>query len=144
MVLRMRVLLIHALEFKYIVRRKLLENVENVPLGTEFSVENASIAFIHILKEDEKESPAKLVRKLRKIVAWHARQLSLQNIVLHSFTHLAEGNSASPDFAKEILLKTAEKLKDRGFNVHVTPFGYLLELNMIWSANDFSRVFKEI
>lgn len=140
----MRVLLLHVTRLRYRAARKVLtEHADDVPEGASWACENASLALVHVVAEDEQRSKAELVRKLRKLVAWHARQVSASWIVLHSFAHLAE-TSARPDFAREVIYATAEKLRERGFKVHVTPFGWLLELELSLSAQSASRVFKEL
>jgi CRP-like cAMP-binding protein len=60
-----------------------------------------------------------------KNVKWIAGKRGFRNIVLHSFTHLAEA-SASPQFAEAFLQSAAQRLRSTGYRVTLTPFGNVI------------------
>lgn len=137
----MKILMFYCKEFWYRVGRKSLAQDDSL-IGTEWSGENCSVIFIHVEAEDETREKS-VASKLLKNTVWHARKVNTNCVVLHSFAHLSE-SKASPDFAKNLIEKVAEKLKQKGFDVHVTPFGYFLEFRIHIYDEPISRVFKSI
>src|SRR3970040_1276236 len=86
--------------------------------GSEVQVSNAAIVFVHSEPQDE-AMPSGLETKFVKNVKWIAGKRGFKNIVLHSFTHLAEV-SASPQFAEAFLQSAAARLRNTGYQVALT------------------------
>jgi len=95
---------------------------------------------VHVESIDE-EREKEVIRKLYKAIVWYHNKTLCKKVVLHSFAHLSEDKS-NPIFAKNIIEKVAAKLRERGLEIHVTPFGYFLELELWISDEPISRVFK--
>ena len=72
-----------------------------------------------------------------------SRVLGLKNVVLHSFTHLAE-MSASPQFAEAFLQSAAERLRNTGYQVTLTPFGWVCEWELAVFGESLAKVFKSL
>lgn len=93
-------------------------------------------------KQDEAD-PSTVVDRVAAEVVKLARQLKVETIVLHSFAHLfVELASAQTAFD---MLKAAEtKLRDDGFTVFHTPFGWFNTLEIKAKGHPISRVAREI
>jgi len=134
----MKLLMIFADNFSYHPTIKVLEEAETIKKGTE--LQKVLVAFIHSEEEDESNAD-KVFTKLVKNLKWAAKKNGVMNVVLHSFAHLSN-SKASPEFTKEIFNKTEAKLKNANYEVHQTPFGYFLDLNMNAPGYSMARVFK--
>jgi hypothetical protein len=62
---------------------------------------------------------------------------------LHSFTHLAE-RSASPQFAESLLQGAAERLRNTGYDVTLTPFGWVGEWDLSVYGESLAKVHKSL
>ncbi len=103
-------------------------------------IRDAVVGFIHVEAEDtEKESS--VVTKLIKNLKWLCGKNGTKRVVLHLFAHLSE-SKAKPEFAREILKKAEERLRNAGYEVYVTPFGYFLDLDIEAPGHPLARVFK--
>ena len=93
-------------------------------------------------KVDEPD-PAAVVERTVAEVAKLARQLKVSTVVVHSFAHLFVELS-SPQTALDILKGTEAKLRDDGFTVFSTPFGWFNTLEIKAKGHPISRVAREI
>ena len=136
----MKLLMIYASRFAYRTSQK---SLESVPEATEHgSIENAVVGFIHVEEQDE-ENLSRVETKLVKNLKWAARKNETDRIVLHSFTHLSE--SKAPSEMTRRLLDSAElRLKNADYEVHQTPFGYFLDLDIQAPGHPLARLFKAI
>ena len=106
----------------------------------EETVTEATVVFIHVEPADaERPGPART--KLLKNIKWMANKREMQHIVLHAFTHLSN-ESADATFAHGLIEETADRLRDVGYEVWVTPFGYLCEWELRVFGESLSRVYK--
>jgi hypothetical protein len=110
--------------------------------GGEMHVDNAAVVFVHAEPQDEIDA-AGLETKFVKNVKWIAGKRGLKNIVLHSFTHLAEA-SASPQFAETFLQSAATRLRNTGYQVTLTPFGWVCEWDLSVFGESLAKVFKSL
>ncbi len=110
--------------------------------GGEVQVIDAVVVFVHSELQDE-VAPVGLETKFVKNVKWIAGKRGFKNIVLHSFTHLAE-NSASPQFADVFLQKAANRLRNTGYLVTLTPFGWVCEWDLSVYGESLAKVFKSL
>ena len=62
---------------------------------------------------------------------------------MHSFAHLA-AERADPTAAAAILGRIGERLRDVGYSVHETPWGYFNEFRMHVEGPSLAKVWKEI
>ena len=108
----------------------------------EVQVTDAAVIFVHSEPQDEAE-PGSLETKFVKNVKWIAGKRGFQNIVLHSFTHLAEA-SASPQFAETFLQSAALRLRNTGYQVTLTPFGWVCEWDLSVHGESLAKVFKSL
>ncbi len=110
--------------------------------GSEVQVADAAVIFVHSEPQDE-AGPGGLETKFVKNVKWIAGKRGFQNIVLHSFTHLAEA-SASPQFAEAFLQNAATRLRNTGYQVVLTPFGWVCEWELAVHGESLAKVFKSL
>jgi hypothetical protein len=119
---------------------KTLEQAEDA--SGEEEVPEAVVIFVHAEAEDEQRR-SKVLTKALKNIRWLANKRGLKNIVLHSFTHLAD-SKASPEFARGFLEEVDGRLRRTGYNVWLAPFGYVCEWELSVHGESLAKVFKEI
>jgi hypothetical protein len=110
--------------------------------GSEVQVTDTVVIFVHSEPQDEAE-PGSLETKFVKNVKWLAGKRGFKNIVLHSFTHLAD-SSASPQFAEAFLQSAAARLRNTGYQVVLTPFGWVCEWDLSVHGESLAKVFKSL
>ena len=110
--------------------------------GGEVQVADAAVVFVHAEPQDETDA-AGLETKFVKNVKWIAGKRGFKNVVLHSFTHLAE-TSASPQFAEAFLQSAAARLRNTGYQVTLTPFGWVCEWELSVFGESLAKVFKSL
>ncbi|MBN2561954.1 MAG: threonyl-tRNA synthetase editing domain-containing protein [Phycisphaerae bacterium] len=93
-------------------------------------------------KQDEPD-PAVVIEQTAAEVAKLARQLKVSTVVVHSFAHLFV-DLASPQMALDVLKGVEAKLRDDGFCVFRTPFGWFNTLEIKAKGHPISRVAREI
>lgn len=136
----MKLLMFNVKEFWYKTFSKTVEGMKDVE--KEENIENAIVVFVNVEKEDE-EKAAKIINKTIKNVTWLARKTGRNKIVLHSFAHLSKSKS-SVEFAQEIFKSLEGKLKDKGYEVFTTPFGYFLEFRIHVLGESLAKVWKDL
>jgi len=134
-----KLLLFQAKRFYWQSFSKTLDDVADQDVSE--TVENTVVVFLHAEAEDE--AKPKLETKVVKNIKWLANKRGLENIVLHSFTHLS-GSTASPEFAQDLLNRLDERLTTTGYQVWQTPFGYFCEWDLSVFGDSLAKVFKEI
>lgn len=122
-----------------------LKTLDEFPEHTQREVfENAEVAFIHAEAEDQDEDRIKAIeKKLIKNLKWIAGKNQTKTIVLHSFAHLSE-SKAEPGFTKDFFDRVEVRLKNTGYDVFQTPFGYFLDLEVNAPGHSLARVFKSL
>jgi len=136
----MKLLIIYADKFEYKTSNKGLESAETIEEESLF--ENSLVGFIHFEEKDE-ENLSSVETKMIKQLKWAARKNDTTKIILHSFAHLSE-SKGSPELTKQLFNSAEERLKNSGYEVSQTPFGYFLDLNVSAPGHSFARIFKDI
>ncbi len=136
----MKLLMFLARQFTFRPFEKMLPDTADG--GSEVQVTDAAVVFVHAEPQDETD-PAGLETKFVKNVKWIAGKRELKNVVLHSFTHLAEA-SASPQFAETFLQSAATRLRNTGYQVTLTPFGWVCEWDLSVLGESLAKVFKSL
>jgi hypothetical protein len=136
----MKLLMIYATRFAYTPSMK---SLDSVPEGAEpGAVEDAVVGFIHV-EERDADDASRVETKLVKNLKWAARKNDTRRVVLHSFTHLSE-SKAPWEMTKRMLENTESRLGKADYEVHQTPFGYFLDLDVAAPGHPLARLFKEI
>ena len=138
----MKILTFLARRFWWKTHERTLDTVEL--RDEEQEMRDAVVVFLHAEKKDQEEAARRsVVRQTVKHVKWLANKRELSNVVLHSFTHLG-GENADADFAEELLAELTLRLRNGGYEVATTPFGYFCEWNLDVFGESLAKVFKEI
>ena len=136
----MKLLMIYATHFAYRTNTKTLQDTEDINISD--SIENAIVALTQGEAEDV-DRAKKVLDKLVKNLKWLSGKLNTKRIVLHSFAHLSD-SKAPPDFVQNLFNDAQNKLERVGFEVHQTPFGYFLDLDIQAPGFSLARVFKDL
>ncbi len=136
----MKVLMIYAREFSYEPRIKTLTDFPDITEGKTFR--DVQVVCIQVEAEDEEKLKSKET-KLVKLIKWAAKKNDTRKILLHSFAHLSE-SKAPPEISKFIFDKTEERLKNSGYEVEQTPYGYFLDLKLDAPGKSSARIFKNL
>ncbi|GAK55471.1 ThrS1 protein [Candidatus Vecturithrix granuli] len=135
----MKLLMIYAERFAYTTALKALESVPDIQKT--HALERALVGFIHVESQDE-ERLSEVETKLIKNLKWAARKNETTRIVLHSFAHLSE-SKAAPEATRIVLANAERRLFNADYEVHQTPFGYFLDLDIQAPGTPIARIFKE-
>ena len=138
----MKLLCFQAKRFRWKTHSKSLPQCPDQDVDEE--VGETVVLFIHAERADEEaEKTTSVVRQSLKHIKWLANKRRLKNIVIHSFTHLG-GDTASSAFAEFVINALAERLRQTGYNVWITPFGYFCEWDLSVYGESLAKVWKEI
>ena len=144
----MRALTFVAPRFEWRPHEKTLEDAE-LTEGETRTVSDAVIVFMDIEAKDilhgnENEADhSKALRKILKHVKWQANKKGCRTIVLHSFAHLG-GDRAAPGDALNLMKALGQRLRQVGYRVERTPFGWNCSWDMSVIGEGIGKVWKEI
>ena len=138
----MKLLCFQAKRFRWKTHSKSLAEVPDQEVERE--VEETLVVFVHAEVSDAASNrSSSVLRQSIKHLKWLANKRALRNIVLHSFTHL--GGATAPSPSAELLLNTvAGRLRETGYDVFITPFGYFCEWDLSVHGESLAKVWKEI
>lgn len=134
----MKLLILFVHRFHYQTNTKSLAS--EVDYSAEKRINDAVVGFIHAERHDE-AAASDVETKLIKNLKWAARKNSTKSIVLHSFAHLSD-SKAAPEFTKALLARSQARLAGSGYEVHQTPFGYFLNLQISVPGTSLARIFR--
>jgi len=138
----MKLLCFQAKRFRWKTHSKTLPEVPDQEIEEEIA--EAVVVFVHAEVADESDDKKNSVlRQTLKHIKWLANKRDLKNIVIHSFTHLG-GETASPAFAGGFIETLAVRLRETGYRVWTTPFGYFCEWDLGVYGESLAKVWKEI
>lgn len=136
----MKLLTFQAKRFWWRSFSKTLDAVADVQVEEE--VRDAVVAFFQVEAADV-ANRASVFRQALKHLKWLANKRDMRHIVLHSFTHLG-GDNAPPEFAQALTEELAARLRDTGYQVWITPFGYFNEWDLSVYGESLAKVWKQI
>ncbi len=136
----MKLLTFQAQRFRWKNHAKTLAEAEDVAVDEE--VLETVVVFVHAEERDAGER-AGVFKKALKHVKWLANKRGMENVVLHSFTHLGAA-SAPAEFARAFLVELAERLRATGYSVWITPFGWTCAWDLAVHGDNLAKVWKEI
>ena len=136
----MKLLMFQARRFRFRTFAKTLEQVPDLDLEEE--IHEAAVIFLQAEGRDE-ENLDSIFSKTLKNIKWLANKRGLKKVVLHSFTHLG-GETAAPEFAQSLVERLAERLRGTGYQVWITPFGYVCEWDLSVYGESLAKVFKAL
>lgn len=136
----MKVLLFYAPTFWFKTFQKVLDDAGD--LDQEKTCHQAVVVFYH-LEEEDVPRKANVLAKFVKNIKWLAGKFNSRTVVLHSFNHLSL-SKAPPEFARDVVAEAVERLERTGYEVVVTPFGYLNEWKIHVAGESLAKVFKDL
>ena len=106
-------------------------------------VRDAVVAFVHVEVADADAGRADSVfrQTLKHLRGWPTSAACARSC--YSFTHLG-GESAEPHAAHGVLMRLAERLRETGYETHVTPFGWFNEWDLSVHGESLAKVWKQI
>ena len=138
----MKLLCFQAKRFRWKTHSKTLPDVPDREVDQE--VAETLVVFLHAQVDDASDDRSTSVRRRSlKHIKWLANKRALNNIVLHSFTHLG-GDTATSAFAESFIDTVAARLRETGYHVWTTPFGYFCEWDLSVYGESLAKVWKEI
>jgi len=140
-VLRVKLLLIHAREFKYRVTAPALSEYEEVSeVNAETKFENALVVFTTIEYGDKEQVVEKAVNELKSVI----EQIKPSSVVIYPYAHLSP-ELAPPHKALE-LLKLFEDRARSSLDIPVAraPFGWYKEFTLNCYGHPLSELSKTI
>ncbi|MBN2519075.1 MAG: threonyl-tRNA synthetase editing domain-containing protein [Bacteroidales bacterium] len=137
----MTVLFIYCKKFGYTPTVKTVECVADNKNAAGY-YENIQTAFVQVEEEDIAKN-TEVEKKLVKNLKWICSKNQVKKLVLHSFAHLSE-SKADPGFTMQLFNNIEERMKNVGYEVHQTPFGYFLDLQLDAPGFSLARIFKSI
>jgi threonyl-tRNA synthetase len=139
----MRLLLLHCEYFEYAVREKAIKNPEELEESSKGGrFENVLVAFCTVEKEDE-VNPSEVVGKATDSIAEVANSVRTNRILVYPYAHLSS-SLASRETAVPALKELANGLKEKGFEVHRSPFGYYKSFNLRCLGHPLSELSRTI
>jgi len=138
----MRVLVLHVDHFSSTITEKGRSRLIEEPLSKTVDVDEALLVLVSVERTDEtgpEEVSIKAVEEISKLCF----QLKTDVIVLHPFAHLF-AEMSKPETALRVMRLTEEGLKQRGFKVVRTPFGWFNTLDLRAKGHPLSRVARTI
>jgi hypothetical protein len=135
----MKLLLFYAHHWWFKTASKGLPELPDI--DAEDSCKDTVVVFIHAEQADEERAKG-VLDKFVKNTKWLAGKFRTKNVVIHSFNHLSS-SKASPAFSGQIIQQAADKLRNAGYSVLCTPFGYFNEFSMHVGGESLAKVFKE-
>ncbi|WP_457750765.1 threonine--tRNA ligase [Thermococcus sp.] len=139
----MRMLLIHSDYLEYEVRDKALKNPE--PVSDEQKkgrLDEVLAVFMSVEKVDE-INPEEVVEKAITEIEDVAKQVKVERIFVYPFAHLSS-ELGRPEVALEILKKIEEGLKERGYEVKRSPFGYYKAFKLSCKGHPLAELSRTI
>ena len=138
----MKLLCFQAKRFRWQTHSKTLPEVPDQDVDEE--VTQAVVVFVHCETADAaQERAGSVLRQSLKHIKWLANKRQHKNIVLHSFAHLG-GDNAEPACAETLISTLAGRLRETGYQVWITPFGYFCEWDLSVYGESLAKVWKEI
>jgi transcriptional regulator of aromatic amino acid metabolism len=137
-----KLLCFQAKRFRWKTHSKTLPDAPDRDVDEE--MKETVVVFVHAEASDGEEARKdSVLRQSLKHVKWLANKRNLRNVVLHSFTHLG-GETAPPDMAESFMNTLARRLRETGYEVRITPFGYFCEWELSVYGESLAKVWKEI
>lgn len=135
----MRILCIHSDYINFEATKKAIKSAEEIESKPQ-EMKECLVIFSAVEKEDEADLKSivnKYVDEIKKV----ADQVKAKNVVLYPYAHLSN-NLSKPDFAVEVL-KEAEKILKKDFEVKRAPFGWYKKFEISCKGHPLSELSRE-
>ncbi len=139
----MRLLLLHCEYFEYTTREQAVKNSEELEEGSRAGkFENVLVNFCTVEKEDE-TNPDEVATKASESIAEVADSVKTTRLLIYPYAHLSS-SLAGRNTAISTIRQLAEHLRERGYEVHRSPFGYYKSFNLKCLGHPLSELSRTI
>ncbi|UCD72652.1 MAG: threonine--tRNA ligase, partial [Candidatus Bathyarchaeota archaeon] len=139
----MQILLIHSDLFEYRVESKAIDAAEEIEDEKKVSqMEEVLVAFCTVEKDDESAVDEIARRSVEDIIEVSER-VKAERIMVYPYAHLSS-SLASPNIAIPMLAKIESILKDRGYTVERSPFGWYKSFTIKCKGHPLSELSRSI
>lgn len=139
----MRILLIHADHFEYETKEKAIEKPEEIPESDrQRTFENVLVAFSTVEKTDT-NNETMIARNAAQAIAEVAEQVRPAKIVVYPYAHLSS-SLGSRDMAIDLLKQTEANLRESGYDVSRSPFGWYKAFKISCKGHPLSELSRTI
>ena len=136
----MRFLVWHVESFSSTVTHKGRSSlVEPVPPDQRTTSVAEALLVLASVEQADARGPERVAVRTADEIEKLARQLNVRTVVLHSFAHLF-AELAEPEVALQVLGSCRDHLRERGYTVLRTPFGWFNALDIKAKGHPLSRV----
>ncbi len=118
-----------------------IKTIDEMPDALPEHHKDSVVAFIHVEPEDVIDGSS-AETKLVKNAKWLARKWNVNQVILHSFTHLGE-KKADPEQALILLKNAGKRLEKAGYETCLTPYGYFNDMVIEAKGHPLARIYKE-
>ena len=139
----MKILLIHADHFEYEVKSPAVKKPEEAPdAPKKDAVDEVLVAFCTIEKMDE-HNPEQAAQNAANTIEEHAQRIKAKNIFIYPYAHLSS-DLGSPTIAIPLLRRIADLLREKGYNVKRSPFGWNKAFNIKCKGHPLAEHMRSI
>ena len=138
----MKLLVFHAESFRFQPEQRSSELGPEAPPPGSSEITDALVAFVHCEPRDAERRDA-VIKQAVKYFEWLFRKRELSKLLLHSFAHLDE-ERAPAELAMELLDAIAGRLREKGYEVLETPFGWSLSWTLATPGHPYAKTFKDL
>jgi threonyl-tRNA synthetase len=134
----MKLLFIHSDYIEYNVREKATKIAEEYEKDHD-RVEEVLVVFVSVERNDKINTADNAAIEIDGV----AKQINVKRIFIYPYAHLSS-DLASPETAINILNKLRENIKDMGYEMHTSPFGWYKSFKISCKGHPLSELSKTI
>jgi threonyl-tRNA synthetase len=136
----MKILCIHADYMNFKPLKKAIPQAEKIKTK-ETKLKECLVVFSSVEKNDE-INPKEIAKKATKEIIDIAKQVKTKKILLYPFVHLS-ATPSSPKIALDVLENTEKLLKEKGYSITRSPFGYYKTFTLKCKGHPLSELSRE-
>ncbi|MGC8992299.1 MAG: threonine--tRNA ligase [Thermoplasmata archaeon] len=134
----MKLLFIHSDYIEYNVRERATKIAEEYEKDHD-RVEEVLVVFVSVERNDKINTADNAAIEIDGV----AKQINVKRIFIYPYAHLSS-DLASPETAINILNKLRENIKDMGYEMHTSPFGWYKSFKISCKGHPLSELSKTI
>src|SRR6058998_2129604 len=139
----MRILFIHADRLEYEVREPAIKDPEEVDAAhRKVAVDEALVCFTTVEARDAAQPEEIAMRAVREVDDVASR-VTAKRVVLYPYAHLSS-SLAAPQPSRAIFANVAAHLKEKGYEVISSPFGWYKSFRLSCKGHPLSELSREI
>ncbi len=134
----MRLLFIHSDFIEYNVREKATDIAENIESESE-RVEDVLVVFVSVERNDKMNTAENAAEEIDNV----AKQIKANKIFIYPYAHLSS-DLANSEQAINILNKLRKRVRELGYEMHTSPFGWYKSFKISCKGHPLSELSKTI